>query len=76
MFLPPLVIIRYIFICKKERYTNPTWLISSSDPRLSQHIFQTILTLCWSNLNPYCLGRKAAFFSALSNSLTFQLESP
>jgi hypothetical protein len=25
-----------------------------------------ILTLCRSNLNPYCLGRKAAFFSALS----------
>jgi hypothetical protein len=22
----------------------------------------TLLTLCWSNLNPYCLGRKAAFF--------------
>jgi hypothetical protein len=22
-----------------------------------------ILTLCRSNLNPYCLGRKAAFFS-------------
>jgi hypothetical protein len=34
------------------------------------------LTLCRSNLNPYCLDRKAAFFSALSNRLTFQLESP
>ena len=21
------------------------------------------LTLCWSNLKPYCMGRKAAFFS-------------
>jgi hypothetical protein len=34
-----------------------------------------ILTLCRSNLNPYCLGSKAAFFSALRNRLTFQLES-
>jgi hypothetical protein len=31
------------------------------------------LTLCQSNLNPYCLGWKAAFFPALSNRLTFQL---
>jgi len=23
---------------------------------------QKILTLCWSNLKPYCMGRKAAFF--------------
>jgi hypothetical protein len=30
-----------------------------------QHIDASIpkLTLCRSNLNPYCLGRKAAFFS-------------
>jgi len=25
-----------------------------------QHV---TLTLCWSNLKPYCMGRKAAFFS-------------
>jgi hypothetical protein len=24
--------------------------------------YLTSLTLCWSNLNPYCMGRKAVFF--------------
>jgi hypothetical protein len=28
-----------------------------------RHVVALTLTLCRSNLNPYCLGRKAAFFS-------------
>jgi hypothetical protein len=30
---------------------------------VQQLVHVICLTLCWSNLNPYCLGRKAAFFS-------------
>jgi hypothetical protein len=32
--------------------------LNRSVPRIG-----TYLTLCRSNLNPYCMGRKAAFFS-------------
>jgi hypothetical protein len=37
--------------------------IHCSEYRLILHIWVHCLTLCQSNLNPYCMGRKAVFFS-------------
>jgi hypothetical protein len=43
-------------ICNVEK--QHTALTQVKEKKLTTHAF----TLCQSNLNPYCLGRKAAFF--------------
>jgi hypothetical protein len=30
--------------------------------KLKKHAIQVIITLCWSYLKPYCMGRKTVFF--------------
>jgi hypothetical protein len=45
-----------------ELFNHLTWLQENSC-YWNKYFMKELLALCQSSLNPYCLGRKAAFFS-------------
>jgi len=62
LFAPPNFKFKFNFSDFKKRADDKPKQKSGSIPKGSD-VFKTVLTLCQSNLQPYCMGRKAAFFS-------------